>query len=118
MNIVVSGGAGFIGSHITNKLVSKGHTITVVDNLRRGNLENLKKIRDKIDFQEIDILDYDKLKTVMKNADGVLHQAALGSVEESWKHPEEYHCVNVVGTENRFKHIYHILILKIYGICF
>ena len=54
----------------------------------------------------------------MKNADGVFHQAALGSVEESWKHPEEYHCVNVVGTENIFKHIYHILILKIYGIYF
>ncbi len=103
MNIVVTGGAGFIGSHITNKLVSKGHTVTVVDNLRRGTLENLKKIRDEIDFQEIDILDYDKLKTVMKNADGVFHQAALGSVEESWKHPEEYHCVNVVGTENIFK---------------
>jgi len=103
MNFIVTGGAGFIGSHLTKHLIKKGHNVTVIDNLRRGNLDNLKEIKDKIDFQEIDILDYEKMRDVAKNVNGVFHQAALGSVPDSFKEPEEYHRVNVVGTENVFK---------------
>ena len=103
MNLIVTGGAGFIGSHLTKYLIKKGHNVRVIDNLRRGSLDNLKDIKDKIDFQEIDILDYEKMKNVVKNADGIFHQAALGSVPQSFKEPEEYHRVNAMGTENVLK---------------
>jgi nucleoside-diphosphate-sugar epimerase len=103
MNFIVTGGAGFIGSHLTKYLIKKGHHVNVVDNLRRGSFDNLKEIKDKIDFHEIDILDYDKMKNLAKNADGIFHQAALGSVPQSFKEPEEYHRVNAIGTENVLK---------------
>lgn len=103
MNFIVTGGAGFIGSHLTKYLIKKGHDVCVVDNLRRGSFENLKEIKDKIDFQEIDILDYDKMKDIAKNVEGIFHQAALGSVPQSFKEPEEYHRVNAIGTENILK---------------
>ena len=103
MNFIVTGGAGFIGSHLTKSLIKKGHNVSVIDSLRRGNLDNLKEIKDKIDFQEIDILDYDKMKDVAKNVDGIFHQAALGSVPQSFKEPEEYYRVNAIGTENVLK---------------
>ncbi len=103
MNFIVTGGAGFFGRHLTKFLIKKGHNVSVIDNLRRGNLDNLKEIKDKIDFQEIDILDYDKMKSVAKNVDGIFHQAALGSVPDSFKEPEEYHRVNAIGTENVLK---------------
>ncbi len=103
MSNLVTGGAGFIGSHLTKSLINKGHNVCVIDNLRRGSLDNLIEIKDKIDFQEIDILDYDKMKDVAKNVDGIFHQAALGSVPQSFKEPEEYHRVNAIGTENVLK---------------
>ena len=103
MNLIVTGGAGFIGSHLTKYLIKKGHNVSVIDSLRRGSLENLKEMEDKIDFQKIDILDYDAMKSVVKNTDGIFHQAALGSVPQSFKEPEEYRRVNAVGTENVLK---------------
>lgn len=103
MKLIVTGGAGFIGSHLTKYLIKKGHNVSVIDSLRRGSLENLKEMEDKIDFQKIDILDYDAMKSVVKNTDGIFHQAALGSVPQSFKEPEEYHRVNAVGTENVLK---------------
>ena len=103
MNFIVTGGAGFIGSHLAKHLIKTGHDVTVIDSLRRGSFDNLKEIKDKIDFQEIDILDYEKMKNVAKNVDGIFHQAALGSVPQSFKEPEEYHRVNAIGTENVLK---------------
>ena len=103
MNLIVTGGAGFIGSHLTKYLITKGHNVSVIDSLRRGNFDNLRDIKDQIDFQEIDILDYEKMRNVVKNADGIFHQAALGSVPQSFKEPEEYHRVNAIGTENVLK---------------
>lgn len=103
MKLIVTGGAGFIGSHLTKYLIKKGHNVSVIDSLRRGSLENLKEMEDKIDFQKIDILDYDAMKSVVKNTDGIFHQAALGSVPQSFKEPEEYRRVNAVGTENILK---------------
>jgi len=103
VKLIVTGGAGFIGSHLTKYLIKKGHNVSVIDSLRRGSLENLKEMEDKIDFQKIDILDYDAMKSVVKNADGIFHQAALGSVPQSFKEPEEYRRVNAVGTENVLK---------------
>lgn len=103
MKLIVTGGAGFIGSHLTKYLIKKGHNVSVIDSLRRGSFENLKEMEDKIDFQKIDILDYNAMKSVVKNTDGIFHQAALGSVPQSFKEPEEYRRVNAVGTENVLK---------------
>ena len=103
MKFVITGGAGFIGSHIAKHLVDKNHNVTVVDNLSRGRLANLSKIKEQIEFRKIDILDFDSLKEVISNSDGVFHQAALTSVPESFTQKEKYHNVNVKGTENIFK---------------
>jgi len=103
VKFVITGGAGFIGSHIAKHLVEKNHDVVVVDNLSRGRLENLSKIKEQIEFKKMDILDFDSLKDVISNSDGIFHQAALTSVPESFLQKEKYHNVNVKGTENIFK---------------
>ena len=103
MKFVITGGAGFIGSHIAKHLVDKNHDVIVVDNLSRGKLENLSKIKEQIEFKKIDILDFNLLKEIISNSDGIFHQAALTSVPESFTQKEKYHDVNVKGTENIFK---------------
>ena len=103
MKYVVTGGAGFIGSHITKKLVECGDTVTVVDNMNTGKEKNLESVRDKINFVKGDILDMDLLDGITKDADGVFHQAALASVQDSFDEPDKYHNVNVNGTENILK---------------
>ena len=103
MKYVVTGGAGFIGSHITKKLVECGDTVTVVDNMNTGKEKNLESVRDEINFVKGDILDIDLLDGITKDADGVFHQAALASVQDSFDEPDKYHNVNVNGTENILK---------------
>ena len=103
MNIAVTGGAGFIGSHIVEKLVERGDNVIVIDNLYTGKKENLKAVWDKIDFSEMDIRNFDLLKTKLKNIDGIFYEAALASVQDSFVKSEEYQDVNVNGTENIFK---------------
>ena len=103
MKYVVTGGAGFIGSNIVKKLVSKGNNVTVIDNLYTGKESNLETVKDKIVFLKDSILNIDLLEKEMKNIDGVFHQAALASVQDSFSKPEEYHNVNVNGTENILK---------------
>ena len=103
MRYVVTGGAGFIGSNIAKKLVQRGDIVTVIDNLNTGKEENLESIRDKIEFVKDSILNTDLLEKYTKDVDGVFHQAALASVQDSFSKPEEYHDVNVNGTENILK---------------
>ncbi|HYL66150.1 MAG TPA: NAD-dependent epimerase/dehydratase family protein [Nitrosopumilaceae archaeon] len=103
MNFIVTGGAGFIGSHIVEHLVEQNHSVTVIDNFHTGKLENLARFRNKIEILDIDILDYEKLRNAVKNTDGVFHEAALTLVQESFTKQKEYHDVNVTGTENIFK---------------
>ena len=103
MHFAVTGGAGFVGSHLVKLLVKEGHKITVIDNLHKGKKENLASIINKIKFQKIDIRDYESLRKILKNVDGVFHQAALTIVQDSFSRPEEYFDVNVHGTENIFK---------------
>jgi len=100
---VVTGGAGFVGSHLVKLLVKKGHEITVIDNLHTGKMENLEEVKNKIEFQNIDIQDYDSMEKELRDIGGVFHQAALTVVQDSFKMPEKYHSVNVEGTENIFK---------------
>ena len=103
MKYLVTGGAGFIGSHITKELVKQGNSVTVIDNLNTGKEENLMSIRDKINFVNSSILDNEVLEKTTKDIDGVFHQAALASVQDSFSKPKEYHDVNVNGTGNILK---------------
>ena len=103
MRFVVTGGAGFVGSYLVKLLVKKGHNVVVIDNLHKGKKENLDEVLDKIEFLNIDIRDYDLMEKNMRDIDGVFHQAALTVVQDSFKDPEEYHSVNVDGTDNIFK---------------
>ena len=100
MKYVVTGGAGFIGSNIVKKLVTRGDKVTVIDNLNTGKEENLESVRDKITFLNDTILNIDLLEKETKGIDGIFHQAALASVQDSFSKPEEYQDVNVNGTEN------------------
>ena len=103
MKILVTGGAGFIGSHIAEYLVQRGDDITVLDNLNTGRKENLAKINDKINFVNGDIRDYKLLEKLVSDTAGVFHEAALASVQDSFNMKDEYFDVNVNGTENIFK---------------
>jgi len=103
MKYVVTGGAGFIGSYIVKLLIEKGHKIVIIDNLHTGNLSRLKEIENKIEFHKIDIRNYEKVKRIIKDVDGIFHQAALTIVSESFLKPDEYFDVNVNGTNNIFK---------------
>ena len=103
MHFAVTGGAGFVGSHLVNYLIKEGHSISVIDNLSYGKKQNLAEVSDQIKFYQEDIRDFEALKKNLKNVDGIFHQAALTVVQDSLKKPQEYQDVNVSGTENIFK---------------
>ena len=100
MKYIVTGGAGFIGSNIVKKLVARGDHVTVIDNLNTGKEENLVSVKDKIIFLKDSILNLDLLEKQTQGIDGIFHQAALASVQDSFSKPEEYYDVNVNGTKN------------------
>ncbi|MBL76736.1 MAG: NAD-dependent epimerase [Chloroflexi bacterium] len=100
MRYLITGGAGFIGSHIAESLIEKDNEILILDNLVTGKKKNLELIKDKIDFVEGSILDLDLLNELTNGVNGVFHQAALASVQDSFSKPDEYYNVNVNGTEN------------------
>jgi UDP-glucose 4-epimerase len=100
---IVTGGAGFIGNNIVKKLVARGDDVTVIDNLNTGKEENLKSVIDKITFLKDSILNRELLEKQSQNIDGIFHQAALASVQDSFSKLDEYHGVNVNGTENILK---------------
>jgi len=104
---LVTGGAGFIGSHIVEKLESLGEKVRVLDNFCSGKLENLKFANglpaDKFEVIKGDIRDFDTCLNACKGVDYVLHQAALRSVPKSMFNPHEYNAVNIDGTLNMLK---------------
>jgi len=103
MKYLVTGGVGFIGNNIVRLLLEYGHDVDIVDNLQVGKIENIKDIIGKVNFSQIDIRDRERLEKVVKNYDGIFHEAALTSVPESFQKPEEYNDVNVIGTKNIFE---------------
>jgi UDP-glucose 4-epimerase len=103
MKYAVTGGAGFIGSHLVKKLAERGNEVIVIDNLNTGKKQNIEKISKKIDFFEVDIRDFSAIEDILKNIDGIFHEAALASVQDSFRIPDEFFDVNVNGTENIFK---------------
>lgn len=97
MNVLVTGGAGFIGSHIADTLLVAGHSVVVVDNLHTGYRANVPSAAT---FYEADITDVAKMRAIFEDEgiEAVSHQAALANVRESMNHPLEYAQVNVLGT--------------------
>ena len=97
---LVTGGAGFIGSHLVKELVKQGQHVKVLDNLSGGRLENLSSVANKITFIQGDICNSFDVLNSCSNVDYVLHHAALISVAESMEKPQETSKINVQGTVN------------------
>jgi len=101
MKFIVTGGAGFIGNNIVRQLLKQNHTPIVIDNLHRGKIERISSL--DVEFHKVDIQDFDQIRNILKNSDGVFHEAALTDVQESFTKQQEYIDVNVKGTENIFR---------------
>lgn len=95
---LVTGGGGFIGSHLVDSLLEKDHQVRVLDNFATGKRENLAHCRDRIELIEGDIRDLETCRSACGGIDFVLHQAALGSVPRSIADPLTTHEVNATGT--------------------
>ncbi len=96
---LITGGAGFIGSHIVGRLVAEGETVKVLDNLSTGKKENIDPYKD-ITFIQGDILDEKKVSEAVKGVDYICHIAALPSVARSVKDPVSTNDINIKGTLN------------------
>ncbi|MBA2469021.1 MAG: SDR family oxidoreductase [Chloroflexia bacterium] len=97
---LITGGAGFIGSHIATRLVHQGHRVRVLDNLASGSVRNLEPIMDDVEFIEGDIRDTGALRRAMAGAEVVFHEAAEPSVPRSIADPASTFAINVEGTLN------------------
>lgn len=97
---LVTGGAGFIGSHIAEALVKRGERVRVLDNLMTGKRENLAHLADKLEFIEADIRDAAAARQAMEGVSIVYHEAAIPSVPRSVAEPQLNHDANVNGTFN------------------
>lgn len=100
--VIVTGGAGFIGSNLADKLISKGYRVTIIDNLSTGKLSNLDEAiaSGKAEFVRGSITNLALLRKTFSGADYVFHQAALPSVPRSIKDPKTSHNINITGTLN------------------
>jgi nucleoside-diphosphate-sugar epimerase len=96
----VTGGAGFIGSHLVEHLVAAGHEVTVLDDCSTGKRANIAEWNDRIDFIPGSVVDLATCQLAFEGVDFVLHQAALASVPRSLKDPVATHHANVTGTLN------------------
>lgn len=95
---VVTGGAGFIGSHLVEKLLQKNHKVIVIDDFSTGRIKNLKKVKKKIKLVKLDLAKSKNLKKIIKHADFVFHLAGLADIVPSIEKPEKYYEANVNGT--------------------
>ena len=95
---LVTGGAGFIGSHLVDALVARGDRVRVLDNLSSGHLENLSQSIDRIEFIEGDVRDEAALRQATAGVEDIFHLAAMVSVPESMEKPVEAELINAVGT--------------------
>jgi UDP-glucose 4-epimerase len=98
--ILVTGGAGFIGSHLTIKLLEQGHAVRVLDNFATGRRSNLGAFAPELELVEGDIQSYERVNKAIRGCEIVLHQAALPSVPRSVQDPLTSNATNVVGTLN------------------
>ena len=98
--VLVTGGAGFIGSNLADELIRQGAKVSILDNLITGFRENLEEIKGDFDFVEGDINDDAAVKRAIENVEIIFHQAALPSVPRSVENPFETHRACVDGTFN------------------
>jgi len=103
MNVLVTGGAGFIGSHLADELVRQNYKVIVLDNLSSGSLNNLKSIKNKIKFIKCDLTREKNLTKFLYKVDYVIHLAGLVDVVQSYDKPLKYYKNNFVGTLNILK---------------
>ncbi len=110
MNILVTGGAGYSGTHTCLELLDAGHTVVVLDNLSNASLEGIRRVEllsgKKVDFHKVDLLDLDATLNVFKacpDIDSVIHFAGLKAVGESVEQPQRYYDNNITGTLNLTK---------------
>ena len=100
MKVLVTGGGGFIGSHLAERLLHDGHDVRVLDNFSSGRRDNLLPFGDEIELVEGDIQSYERVHTAVRGCDLVAHQAALPSVPRSVQDPLTSNASNVIGTLN------------------
>jgi UDP-glucose 4-epimerase len=107
MNILVTGGAGYIGTHTCLELLAAGHKVVVLDNLSNASIEGLQRVEEltgkKAEFYEVDLLDLGAVQDVFSSCPGiesVIHFAGLKAVGESVEHPQRYYENNITGTLN------------------
>lgn len=100
MRVLITGGAGFIGSHSAEALLERGAQVVIYDNLSTGRLENLQALSGRLRFVHGDLRDAARLESALAGCDAVLHLAAVVSVPESIAHPLLAHEINATGTLN------------------
>lgn len=101
--VLITGAAGFIGSHLVDGLVEEGAEVVAVDNLKGGDLSNLEQSLDRIEFHKVDIRDFEALKSVMDGVEMVFHLAANANVPYSVEDPKYDFESNALGTFNVLK---------------
>jgi len=102
MKLLITGGAGFVGSHLCEKYVEDGDTVLCLDNFMNGDLTNIRHLLTQHNFKLIngDICDYDLLEKIMRDVDAVIHLAAQIHVDRSIIEPRLTYDINVLGTQN------------------
>src|SRR4051794_3476149 len=100
MRTLVTGGGGFIGSHLVDRLLAEGHEVRVLDNFATGRRENLTHVHDEIELLEGDIQSYERAHNAVSGCEVVFHEAALPSVPRSVTDPLTSNATNVIGTLN------------------
>lgn len=100
MRTLVTGGAGFIGSHVVDRLLADGHTVIAVDNLSNGRKANIAQASENssFSFHEVDVADFPAIRPLFAGVDWVFHLAALADIVPSIQEPMKYHRSNVDGT--------------------
>jgi len=120
---IVTGGCGFIGSHLARRLVSNNEDVKIIDDLSKGDISRIKDVINSIEFFKVDIRNYTEIKSIFKDVDTVFHLAAQVSVFNSIEDPSYDASVNVLGTlnvlkaayENNVKRFVYVSSAAIYG---
>jgi UDP-glucose 4-epimerase len=102
MRCIVTGGAGFIGSHLVDRLLAEGHQVLGLDNFATGRPENLAHLRQVpgLSVAQVDVADFGAIQGLFEGVDWVFHLAALADIVPSIQRPLDYHRANVDGTVN------------------
>lgn len=102
MKVLITGGSGFIGSHLADFMINLGHEVTVIDNLSVGRITNISHLLEnpKFKFLQANIVDFKSIEKSFNNVDWVFHLAALADIVPSIENPEDYYLSNVNGTFN------------------